>query len=375
MKQNYNISVVYKKLLLLLTVGFLFSCQTNGYKKFYKSDYSETEIEGMKKTSRFQFLEEDEEPLFYAPNSTALFKKSKKSLLEKNFITIGISGFNGPYESSKNALSHARDIGAVAVLLSDAEYTNTVSRVHTYTVPDTKTITESGTVSGKYGEGPIEYSGKSTIKGEKTKTYTTHTKEYDQGAIYFIYDKTQYKFGLLFKNISRKQRIEIGSRGVQVELIYKKFPVYQSDILEQDIVINVDGHNVENQNQFGKLLTATNKNPSIWTIIRNGEQRKLSIVWKSNKRLGNKPQRNISSVYEKGVLSVYKIKNNRAILKLKTRKKPDFFKGDFLNLQIKNSSIITEAEVLKVEKNKVLVRFLPSIPKSLSVSNILLIVD
>lgn len=130
-------------------------------------------------------------------------------------------------------------------------------------LPDNKTTYSSGNIntnatynsnySNGYGSANTNYYGSSTTYGTKAVPYTTNIRRYDQGAMYFIKNTKKLKFGVQVIDIPREKRIEIGKSGVIINLIFENTPVYNSNILEGDIVIQMNDNKIKNSQQFVKL--------------------------------------------------------------------------------------------------------------------------
>lgn len=281
MKLNKGILIV--SVSIILSIIFT-GCATSGYKSFYKPYGTNEQLQQAKLNPDYKFLEKGEEPQVY---STTDFDTDNKKLRAKGYIPIGYSSFNGAYEDTKNAVTQAKKLGAVLVLIS-SQYTNTETRTSTLLLPDNKTTYNSGNIntnatynsnySSGYGNANTNYYGSSTTYGTKAVPYTTNTRRYDQSAMYYIKNTKKLKFGVVFNDISRKKRIELGSHGVIINLISENTPVYNSDILEGDIVLKVNGTSIKNSQEFSKILQNFDTSQDcIWTVLRNGTKKDIKI--------------------------------------------------------------------------------------------------
>jgi len=274
-----------------LIISIIFTgCATSGYKSFYKPYGTNEQLQQAKLNPDYKFLEKGEEPQVY---STTNFDADNKKLRAKGYIPIGYSSFNGVYEDTKNAITQAKRLGAVLVLIN-SQYTNTETRTSTLLLPDNKTTYSSGNINTNatynsnygysgYGNANTNYYGSSTTYGTKAVPYTTGTRRYDQSAMYFIKNIKPPKFGTLNSTeISREERIKLGYTGIKINLIQENTPVYNSELLIGDILIKIDGTNVQNYEHFTELLNNfdTSKGHSVWTIIRDGKQKNVIINFK-----------------------------------------------------------------------------------------------
>ncbi len=76
-------------------------------------------------------------------------------------------------------------------------------------------------------------------------------------------------------------------------------------------------------------------------------------------------ERSLSNVNTNALVSIYKIKQNRAILKFVNNEEAfGFSKGSVLDIKVKGKSLTMQAKVLKIKGKKILVHFLSeSLPK------------
>ncbi|MBL0687181.1 MAG: PDZ domain-containing protein [Sulfurospirillum sp.] len=280
-------SIVFGSIYIIISIIFT-GCATSGYKTFYKQYGTNEQLQQVKLNSNYKFLEKGEEPQVYSTNN---FDIDSKKLRARGYVPIGASSFNGVYENTKNAINQAKRIGATLVLINSS-YTNTETRTSTLLLPDNKTTYSSGRSNTNatynsnngyngYGNANTNYYGSSTTYGTKAVPYTTNTRMYNQSAMYFIKNIKKLKFGVGCSDISREKRIELGSRGVIINLIYENTPIYNSDILEGDIVIKMNGTNIKNYQEFNKILQNFDTSKDcIWTIIRNNTKKDIKINFK-----------------------------------------------------------------------------------------------
>lgn len=270
---------------IILSIIFT-GCAISGYKSFYKPYIANEQLKQAKLNPDYKFLEKDEEPQVY---STKNFDIDSKKLRRKGYIPIGYSSFNGAYEDTSNAIAQAKRLRAILVLIN-SQYTNTETRTSTLLLPDNKTTYSSGNVNSyatynsnygysRYGNANTNYSGTSTTYGTKAIPYTTNTRRYDQSAMFFIKNTKKLKFGVEVIDIPREKRIEIGKSGVIINLIFENTPVYNSSILEGDIVIKMNNTRIKNSQQFLKLMSEynTSSGKCTWIVIRDGKEKKIMI--------------------------------------------------------------------------------------------------
>lgn len=108
-------------------------------------------------------------------------------LLYSDYLIVGKSGFNGPYEDPDGARSYAKSIGA-DVFISAAQFDETRTAFLNLQTPTSSTTYVSGTTSTG------TFSGTATTYGTTTTTVPIVINRYDQ-------------FGLYLKNINNVQPI------------------------------------------------------------------------------------------------------------------------------------------------------------------------
>lgn len=141
-------------------------------------------------------------PTKYSPTSSVMiFEYSNVSineiydLLYTDYLIVGKSGFNGPYEDPKRVMSYAKSIGA-DIFISAAQFKETRTSFLNLLTPTTSTTYISGTTSGG------SFSGTATTYGTTTTTVPISVDRYDQYGIYLknvnniqpIWEKTRNQY-------------------------------------------------------------------------------------------------------------------------------------------------------------------------------------
>ncbi|QYK13527.1 hypothetical protein K0I63_03140 [Shewanella rhizosphaerae] len=123
-------------------------------------------------------------PSKYPPTSNVMiFKYSNVDLDEiyellfSDYLIIGKSGFNGPYENPDQARSYAKSIGA-DILITSSQFKETRTSFMNLSTPTTSTTY----ISGYSGSGPVY--GTATTYGTQTTTIPLRVNRYDQDGIY-----------------------------------------------------------------------------------------------------------------------------------------------------------------------------------------------
>jgi len=278
------------RLIILITLTIIFSgCTQSSYQKFYNQIYTTQLLAEIKQKSPSRLLKKDAEPRVI----TGAYKNMDKKIIElkaKGFDHIGYSSFIGSMSDTEGAIKQAQEIGAVLVLLSSGYADSVQNSGYTYVTEKSTTyndgnINSYGNKLTNYGYSSTaslntDYSGSSTTYKKKAIPYSYKIDRYDQVADYFIINDYKYKFGTMGSTeISREERIKIGQNGIRINNIRVETPVYNSNILIDDILIKFDGINVKSHKHYSKLCANfdVSKKYSIWTVIRNNKKIDIKI--------------------------------------------------------------------------------------------------
>ena len=151
-----------KFLVTLVAALFLSGCTTLGHKTFYNQVA----------------------PMKYPPTSNVMiFEYSNVDLEEiygllfSDFLVIGKSGFNGPYEPPTQSRSYAKSIGA-DFFIATSQFKETKTSFMNLSTPTTSTTY----ISGYNGSGSVY--GTATTYGTQTTTVPISVNRYDQDGMY-----------------------------------------------------------------------------------------------------------------------------------------------------------------------------------------------
>lgn len=265
-----------KSLFIVIAVSVLCGCAQNGYKQFYTPYLDARTLENV------ETLPDGGSPELI---STDNFDRDVQILRSKRYVPIGHSHFNGALQDARNALEQAKIIGATVVLIG-SEYTNTVTNTTNLYLPDTQTTTTTGTASGTtdytslqsgyLGSSStiINYNERSTTNGTRTVPITSNTRRFDQSAVYFVKSNQEFRFGILFNDLTPEQRISIGrNTGVYINAVVEDTPAFYANIMPGDILTEVDGIMIRGTQNAMETLKAVpeTQSQSYLSVIRNGE--------------------------------------------------------------------------------------------------------
>ncbi|WP_459199263.1 hypothetical protein ACQVRX_01545 [Ralstonia pseudosolanacearum] len=153
---------MFRVLLGVMTALVLQGCAQIGHQEFY-TQVAPTKYPGTEKTYVFEYSNVDLDDVY--------------KLLFSDFLVIGRSSFNGPYEPPTDALNYAHSIGA-DVFISTAQFQGTRTSFVSMTTPTVSTTNVSG-----YAGGGSFY-GTATTYGTKTPPIPITVNRYDQSGMY-----------------------------------------------------------------------------------------------------------------------------------------------------------------------------------------------
>lgn len=281
-----------KSILILAIAMIMFTgCVKSGYNEFYiQAMPKEVFQEGIDK-KYIILLKDNEEPQIYQSNN---IEEDSAKVISNGYVPFSYSSFNGKYEDIENAKKQAKEVGAHIVLVK-SDYTDTTNVSGAFVMPDNRTTYSSGNInmntnynnnrygymgnSNTYGN----YYGSSTTYGTQVVPYSTSIRKYNQEAVYYIkIDISKYPLGIIkSEDITREERIKIGTNGIKVKYILNNSPAYNSDLLRGDIIVKIDGEEIKNLAQSGEVIKKyiNYKGKSILTIYRNGEFKEISVTF------------------------------------------------------------------------------------------------
>jgi len=137
-------------------------CAGLGHKEFY-AQVAPTKYPPTEKTMVFEYANVNLKEIY--------------DLLFSDFLIIGRSGFNGPYENPDRSVSYAKSIGA-DVFISTSQFKEARTSFMNLSTPTSSTTY----VSGYSGAG--SFSGTATTYGTRTTTVPITVNRYDQDGLF-----------------------------------------------------------------------------------------------------------------------------------------------------------------------------------------------
>lgn len=166
--------------LLILSVLAIHGCATLGHKEFYRQ-VAPTKYPPTQEVMVFEYSNVDLRKIY--------------DLLFADFLIIGRSSFNGPYESPAHSTSFAQSIGT-DVFLSTSQFKDTRTSFVGLSTPTSSTTY----ISGYSGTG--SFYGTATTYGTSTTTVPITVNRYDQDGLYLrnvngvvpLWERTQSQY-------------------------------------------------------------------------------------------------------------------------------------------------------------------------------------
>jgi serine protease Do len=271
---------ILKKLTLALFLATSLSACTNNYEKFFEGEYAEVNYAQTPNSS-------DEVNVLYREVGENTFRE----MLENGFAYKGHSGWTGPAQGVSYAKTHAANIGASHVIITN-KLLNTETKNIPLTLPDTKTTYHGGNYGGSsygsYGGSTYSgtntgsYSGTSTTYGTKTTYIPVTTNTYETHAYYFVrVDTSKYRFGASFLEVPSEMSSQIGVNGGVQLIVIRNTPAYNADFISGDVVVEVSGERIAGPTDLQKRLIASTASET-FKVYRNGDFISLTLDFSKN---------------------------------------------------------------------------------------------
>ena len=193
--------------------------------------------------------------------------------MQNGYALVGYSSFNAAKATESQLIAQAEAVNA-EIVLSYAEYTNTVSGVVPLTLPDTQVsqTTMSGTAYGSGGYTSMNGTATTTTTGTKTTYIPYSTNRYDFEASYWVKLKPM-SLGVYAEDLTTETRRAIGSnKGAFINLVVNDSPAFMADLFPGDIVRRFNGEEVINTQDFIDRISASAGSTVTITVLRDGEE-------------------------------------------------------------------------------------------------------
>jgi serine protease Do len=248
----------------VLLLPLLTNCAKNGYTEFY-DDYG-VEDGRVKINSN---------PEIYSTSKNNI-DEDIKQVRRNNYYTVGHSFFTGASDNVHNATKAAIKKNADLVLYYE-EFMNSSTTNTSMSVPDTQTSYHSGSVNSSGGYG--SYSGTSTTYGTRQVPISITRHYYDFGAVFFRQFKMKPRVGFDSDHCTDQQKKQIQKNQCwYITLIFNDTPAYRQNLMEGDIFMSINGHNVYNGESFDRAINTTkNENVLNFKMMRNSKKINIPV--------------------------------------------------------------------------------------------------
>lgn len=196
-------------------------------------------------------------------------------LLEKGYLMIGFSKFDGPQIDVDLAVKEGRRVGADVVLVQ-RKFTKSLTETVTVTQwppSETTEIREDTDVSGGKGTRQINRRVEiTTSKGPETVFVPKQVDYYEHAATFWRKIERPI-FGAVVRDLSddQKQKLQT-NRGLVVRNIIADSPAFEADLLKGDILLKIDGEPVPTARRFYEdIITLAGKQVTL-TILRSDKK-------------------------------------------------------------------------------------------------------
>lgn len=221
------------------------------------------------------YLSSGQEPeLYYSQNMYNDVREAKGRYYLK---IIGVSEFNGAYESEENIIAQAKNVGATLVIC-EIVYTDTETNQGIFFLPDFQTSRHSGSIYS--GLDSAIYSGTSTTYGTQAVPYINSTRLYNQSATFLVEVTRRPMFGALLADLTLEQRKTLGSnKGVLVDVVLHHSPAFNADIFPDDIIVQFNNREIIDMNHFWRLLDAkpSSQTKILLKVYREGVYKNILV--------------------------------------------------------------------------------------------------
>ena len=168
------------KSMLLCFLVFISGCSnTNKYQTYY-GDYGNMAPSGENKNKA------SSNPKLI---DTFDLKEKVAQYEAKGYVVLGVSSFDGEWESRTKAIDHAKAIGATLVVVQSS-LTGQIAQQYTISVPTANTAYHSGSVYTSYGSSAT-YFGQSTTYGSQQFRGSYSLGQYQQVAVFLVKGERQ----------------------------------------------------------------------------------------------------------------------------------------------------------------------------------------
>jgi hypothetical protein len=198
-------------------------------------------------------LEPDAEPEVFLSNN---LNNDIQDILSEHYYCIGCTSFNNCRISEKDVVSMIkRQCKAVGATLAVYNINYAGTEINTISLP--RTAYHRRFVYENHRLDAFSITERST----EWKDYTYKVRRYDYNVYYFVRftSKSKLRFGIEYKDLTSEIRRKYKrNKGVFVDVVYKRTPAFNENILVGDIIIKINGEDINNVDDIEKFLSKSN---------------------------------------------------------------------------------------------------------------------
>ena len=192
--------------------------------------------------------------------------------IKRSYIMIGTSFFNSSRSTTDSeAIETGKMVGADLVVIFNPSYTGSTTTQVPITTPTTTTSLTNGSATAYGAGGVVNAFGTSTTTTYGTQTtYIPITVDHSSyGAVYFI--KSRHPLGAVVRDLNDDEKKKYQTnKGVIVGLVIDDSPAFASDILVDDLIKEINGVKITNENIYNEVVFSSAKKLSEVILVRNG---------------------------------------------------------------------------------------------------------
>lgn len=256
-------------LLVIVSLFFLLSACTSGYKQFYNPLPRDERIARVGPPPASVLVEY---ALRFEGDDQA--REFFRRYLTRGFAPIGVSSFiSSRSESESGAIEQAKEVGADLVVILQPAYRGTSAVSLPLTLPTVTNTYSSGHATGYGPGGPVTVYGtaRAATYGSQIAYIPIVRHHIEYGAVYFV--RAQLPLGLAFRKASESERAALGTnKGAVVDIVVENGPAFEADILAGDVLVAIDEVGVATPEHAINLLVERRGREVNLVFVRNGQR-------------------------------------------------------------------------------------------------------
>jgi len=203
------------------------------------------------------------------------------NLVSKGYVMIGFSKFDLPQINEELALREAKTRGSDIVLIQN-KFSKSLTETTTVTqwpATETTEIHEDTGLTGERGTRNIDRRVEiRTTRGPETYYVPRQVDYYEHSATYWRKVERPL-FGAVVQDVpdEMKQRLQT-NRALLVRAIVTDSPAYQADLLKNDVILKMDGEQVNSARRFYEELILKAEQKITLTLLRNDKVIERSVT-------------------------------------------------------------------------------------------------